>query len=365
LKTRQRVTVENLSARAYTIPTDAPEADGTLEWTSTTLVIAEVSAGGVSGIGYTYADAVAATLIESVLRDEVVGRSAWDIGSTWQSMCRSVRNLGRPGIASHAISAVDTALWDLKSKLLGLPLIDLLGKSRPSIPVYGSGGFTSYSIHRLQKQLSEWVSIGIPRVKMKVGATPSQDVARVRAAREVIGDAELFVDANGAYTQKEALSLAEEFDRYDVKWFEEPVSSDDLDGLRFIREHAPIGMAIAAGEYGYDLRYYLSMLRSHSVDVLQADATRCTGVTGFMKTAALCEAWSIPLSAHTSPTLHAHLCCAAQTAVHVEYFHDHVRIERMFFDGVLDPKDGRLTPSHARPGLGIELRESDLKQFAA
>jgi L-alanine-DL-glutamate epimerase-like enolase superfamily enzyme len=263
-----------------------------------------------------------------------------------------------------AIAAVDVALWDLKARLLEVPLVNLLGAARPGIAVYGSGGFTSYSLAQLQSQLAGWVNEGIPRVKMKIGRDPAKDVERVRAAREAIGgQAELFVDANGAYAAKQALAQAEAFSAFGVRWFEEPVSSDDLDGSRLIREAAPVGMDIAAGEYGYDQVYFRRMLQAQSVDVLQADATRCAGITGFIQAAALCDAFQIPFSAHTAPALHLHPCCAVPRVRHLEYFHDHVRIEALFFEGAIQPVRGVLHPDLSRPGLGLELKRSDAERF--
>jgi L-alanine-DL-glutamate epimerase-like enolase superfamily enzyme len=263
-----------------------------------------------------------------------------------------------------AIAAVDNALWDLKARLLDLPLVALLGAARDRAPIYGSGGFTSYSIKQLQEQLGGWVSLGIPRVKMKIGTRPDEDFDRVRAAREAIGDeAELFVDANGAYSRKQALAFAELFDDLGVVWFEEAVSSDDLAGLHLIRDRVPAGMDIAAGEYGYDLWYFRHMLEAEAVDVLQADATRCAGITGFLQAATLCQARSMQLSAHCAPTLHVHACCAIVPLRHLEYFHDHVRIEHMFFDGVPTPVDGALRPDLSRPGMGLELKRSDAEPY--
>ncbi len=272
-------TIEGLQAAAYKIPTDAPESDGTYAWNATTLVVVHATAGGKVGVGYTYADAATATLIRELLAGVVKGRDAFGIPGAWAAMVHSIRNLGRAGIASMAISAVDAALWDLKGKLLDLPVVTLLGAAREGAPIYGSGGFTSYDNKRLKEQLGGWVAAGIPRVKMKIGTHPEDDPGRVRAAREAIGDrAELFVDSNGAYSRKQALAMAEKFaDEAGVTWFEEPVSADDLDGLRLIRDRAPAGMEIAAGEYGYDLFYFRRMLDADSVDVLQADASRCGG----------------------------------------------------------------------------------------
>jgi L-alanine-DL-glutamate epimerase-like enolase superfamily enzyme len=265
-----------------------------------------------------------------------------------------------------AISAVDAALWDAKARLLGLPLAKLLGAERAAAPVYGSGGFTSYSVGRLCEQLAGWAQEGIPRVKMKIGREPSADVARVRAAREAIGPGvELFVDANGAYERKQALELARRFADLGVTWLEEPVSSDDLEGLRLARDRAPAPIRVAAGEYGYRDSYFLNMLAAGAVDVLQADASRCGGPTGFLRVGALCDAWQIPLSAHCAPALHLHACLAAPRLLNLEYFHDHARIEQMLFDGASRPVAGELRPDLTRPGLGLALKRKDAERFAA
>jgi L-alanine-DL-glutamate epimerase-like enolase superfamily enzyme len=328
-------------------------------------VVAEVSAGGERALGYTYADTSAAQVIDRRLRPVIEKADAMAVAAAWDAMLASVRNVGRPGIAASAISAVDAALWDLKARLLELPLARLLGAVREAVPVYGSGGFTSYSTDELAEQLGGWIAAGIARVKMKVGRNPDDDVERVRAAREAIGpDAELFVDANGAYERKQALAFAEAFARERVSWFEEPVSSDDLEGLRLLRDRAPAGLEISAGEYGYDLWYFRRMLEASAVDVLQADATRCLGITGFVRAAALAEAHQVPLSAHTAPALHVHACCALSIVRHLEWFHDHVRIERLLFDGAREPVDGLLHPALDRPGLGLELKRADAERHA-
>ncbi len=359
------VRIERLDVAAYTIPTDFPESDGTYAWKHTTLVLVEATAGGKTGLGYSYADTATATLIRDALVEVVRGRDAMGISGAWSAMVAAIRNLGRSGIASMAISAVDVALWDLKARLLELPLVTLLGAVRDAAPVYGSGGFTSYSIERLRDQLGGWAAQGIRSVKMKIGTHPADDLSRVRAARDAIGpDVELFVDANGAYSRKQALAQAEAFAELDVRWFEEPVSSDDLAGLRLLRDRAPAGMDIAAGEYGYDLFYFRRMLEAGAVDVLQADATRCAGITGFHRVAALCESHALPLSAHCAPSLHAPSCCALQNVRPLEYFHDHDRIEHMLFDGTLSPVGGALRPDSSRPGLGLEFKRQDATRYA-
>ena len=360
----ERIRLSEPRASAYTVPTDATESDGTLEWNSTTLVLVQVEAGGKHGIGYSYADVSTAVLIRDLLAKIIEGRDALDIAGASSAMLVAIRNLGRPGIASMAISAVDSALWDLKAKLLDLPLFKLLGAVRDSVPVYGSGGFCSYTDAQLRGQLSGWANEGIAMVKMKIGREPQRDIARVGVAREAIGDdVQLFVDANGAYSRKQALNLARSFAEYDVAWFEEPVSSDDLEGLRLIRDRAPAEMDIAAGEYGYDAIYFRRMLQAGAVDVLQADATRCAGISGFLRASALCEAFNVPLSAHCAPALHAHPACAARPPRHIEYFHDHVHIESMLFDGALKPVGGALKPDASRPGMGLEFKHADAERY--
>lgn len=286
------------------------------------------------------------------------------IPELWNKMNAAVRNFGRRGIAASAIAAVDIALWDLKARLLNLPLVKLLGPVREKIPVYGSGGFTSYSGEQLCKQLGGWTAEGIGAVKMKIGRQPPEDPARVKQARQAIGrTAGLFVDANGAFAPKQALAMAEKLGEENVTWFEEPVSSDDLYGMRFVREHSPPAMEISAGEYNYDVAQARAMLEAEAVDVLQADVTRC-GVTGFLQMAGLCNAAAVPLSSHTAPALHAHMCCAAARARHAEYFHDHVRIEQMFFNGAtVRHQKGFLQPDLSAPGLGLDFKEKDAAKF--
>lgn len=356
--------VDGLDAAVFRIPTDRPESDGTLAWHDTTLVVVTLRGGGAEGVGYTYGPRAVAAVVEDQLAEVVRGRDALAVGECWQEMVAAVRNLGRPGIASMAIAAVDIALWDLKSRLLDIALAALLGPVRRRVEVYGSGGFTSYDISEIRHQLGRWAELGIRGVKMKVGREPSDDAHRVRAARQAVGaETALMVDANGAYTRKQALAMAECFAAEAVSWFEEPVSSDDLDGLRLLRDRGPPGMAIAAGEYGYDDHYFRRMLAAGAADVLQADASRCAGITGFLQAAALAAAHGVPLSAHTAPALHLPVCCAARNVQHIEYFHDHVRIEEMAFAGVPPLEDGTLEPDWSRPGLGLEVRWPDLERY--
>jgi L-alanine-DL-glutamate epimerase-like enolase superfamily enzyme len=355
--------IRQCRAAAYRVPTDRPEADGTLAWNDTTLVLARVEAGDEAGLGYSYTHEAAAALIARTLAPLVEGRDPFDIAAAWEAMARAVRNFGRPGLCASAIAAVDVALWDLKARLLGIPLVALLGARRDSVPAYASGGFTSYSLTELEEQVAEWSGQGFEQMKIKVGRAEGDDLARARAARAMAGAARLMVDANGAYGRKQACALAERFADLGVVWFEEPVSSDDLDGLRLIRERAPAPLAVAAGEYGYDLVYYRRLLQAEAVDVVQADVTRCAGITGLLGIASLAEAFGVPLSAHTAPALHLHPCCALPNVCHVEYFHDHARIEGLLFEGAVRPAAGRLRPDTGRPGLGLQFDERRAERF--
>ena len=362
------VPVETVEVLAYTVPTDGPggkEADGTLEWESTTCVVILVSADGHTGLGYTYGEAATAALIDGKLAQLVLGADALAPAATWRAMSEQLRNAGRPGVGMMAISAVDIALWDLRARLSGRALCRELPSFHDAVPIYGSGGFCNYPISRLLEQLEGWVAEGIPRVKLKTSRYPAEDPARLAAVRWAIGDEpQLFADANGALSRKEALFWASAFrEEYGISWFEEPVSSDDVTGLAMVRAAAPPGLEVAAGEYGYVLTDFARWLGADAVDCLQADVTRCGGITGLLQVAGLAAAHQIDLSAHCAPALSAHALCAVERMRHLEYFHDHNRVEHLLFDGVLVPKDGELRPRPDDPGLGLELRRSDGEKY--
>lgn len=357
--------IQSVKTVAYRIPTATPESDGTLQWEATVLVLVEITCADVTGLGYTYADTSAAGVIKEKLAPIVSGNDPFDIPLLWQEMRRAVRNIGRPGIASTAIAAVDIALWDLKARLLERPLVKLLGQVHIQIPVYGSGGFTSYNKESLQVQLDTWAEAGVRMVKMKVGREPGKDVQRVRDVRDALPPAtELFVDANGAYYRRQALAMAHAFAESDVRWYEEPVSSDDLEGLHWLRDRCPADMAVAAGEYGYEPRYFRRMLEARSVDFIMPDVTRCGGITGYLEIAALAAAFDTPLSTHCAPSLGAHVGCAVRAQRHLEYFHDHVHIEQSLFDGAPRVEDGCLAPDLGRPGLGLDFKHQDAERYA-
>jgi L-alanine-DL-glutamate epimerase-like enolase superfamily enzyme len=360
-------TVREITTAVYVIPTDAPEADGTLTWDATTMVVACAHAGAATGTGWTYGAAAAQNVIRDVLAGAVIGHAALDVPGAAEAMARAVRNIGRPGIAATAISAVDIALWDLKARLLGCPLTRLLGQAHDSVPVYGSGGFTSYNDKHTREQLAGWVERDhIPRVKIKIGESwgtrEHRDLERVALAREVIGpDAELYVDANGGYGAGQAVRVADRMADYGVSWFEEPVSSQDLAGLAAVRRQ--VLPDVAAGEYSWSLADSARLIAAGAVDCLQLDVTRCGGITEFLRGSALAAAHNLQVSGHCAPNLHARVGVAVPNLRHVEYFHDHQRIEGMLFDGALAPDGGALAPDPRQPGLGLTLREPDAERY--
>lgn len=353
-----------LTASAYTIPTDAPEGDGTLTWTSTTLVLVQAGAEGLTGIGWTYGPAETAQVVTGMLAGVVTDLDADDIPAAWTAMQRRLRNAGRPGIGGLALSAADNALWDLKARRHGLSLARLLGTICPAVPVYGSGGFTTYDADRQHAQLSGWIhEQGIPRAKIKIGeswgADVDRDLARMAAARKTIGDAELFVDANGGYQRKQAVRVMQAAADLDVRWYEEPVSSDDLQGLGQVRD--AVRPDVAAGEYGWDLVYFERM--APYVDCLQIDVTRCGGITEFQRAAAVAAAHGLEVSGHCAPHQHLAVAAATPNLRHLEWFHDHVRIERMLFDGAVAADGGTAAVNRDAPGNGLTFRHGDAEQW--
>jgi L-alanine-DL-glutamate epimerase-like enolase superfamily enzyme len=360
-------TIESVDVRVYTVPTDAPEADGTLSWDSTTMILVQARAGDAVGTGWTYGSAACAAVVAGKLAGIVRGRDALDTGGAFEAMVRAVRNDGRPGAVGYAISAVDVALWDLKARLLDVSLPRLLGAVRAEVPVYGSGGFTSYDERQLRDQLAGWAhDQGIPRVKIKVGeswgAAAGRDLERMAQARDAIGPGtELYVDANGGYGRKQAIRVMAAAADLDIRWLEEPVSSDDLDGLREVRD--AVAADVTAGEYGYDLPYFRRMVAAGAVDCLQADVSRCGGITEWLRVAAVAAAHGLEVSGHCAPHLHAAVATAVPNLRHLEWFHDHVRIESMFFEGALDPAGGVIRPDPDAPGLGLTVRAADAERY--
>ena len=359
------MTVESVAASAYRIPTDQPEADGTFSWDATTMVVVRAAGEGHEGQGWTYAPAAAVQVVEELLAPVAEGRPVDEVEQTWEAMVRAVRNAGRPGLVGMALSAVDIALWDLLGHVQARALVEVWGGEPAPVVLYGSGGFTTYDDETTRGQLEGWCEEDLAMVKIKIGEAwgtrTERDLHRVDVARDTVGEATgLFVDANGAYSTGQAIEMGLELEARDVRWFEEPVSSDDHRGLSTVRDRTTL--EVAAGEYG-DSHAYFRHLAGH-VDCLQVDVTRCGGYTEWRRIVADPDlpgpgGWSV----HCAP--YASLPVASTTAGlrHQEWFHDHVRIEQELFEGWAPPHGGRLEPDRSRPGHGLAFLDGEAERY--
>jgi len=351
--------VDAVEVATYTVDTPQPEADGTLQWGATTAVVVTAHAGEATGLGWTYSSPAATAVITEELAGVVTDRDPFDITGAWEAMHRHCRNVGTRGLVMQALSAVDIALWDLKARLRDEPLSLLFGQARPTVPIYGSGGFTTLDDTQLGEQVATWQAAGCTSMKIKIGqdwgANLTRDLDRVSHMRELAGDdVELMVDANGGYSVGQARRAGAALDDLGVVWFEEPVSSDDIDGLRVVRN--AVRCDVAAGEYVSD-RYDARRL-APVVDCLQLDATRCGGYTGWLAGAAIAASHNLQVSAHCAPALHAPVAAAVTNLRHVEYFIDHTRLEPKLFDGLPPAANGALTPNTNGPGHGMSVATS-------
>jgi L-alanine-DL-glutamate epimerase-like enolase superfamily enzyme len=348
--------IEQLEVDVYTVGTPEPEADGTLTWEATTAVVVHAHARDRVGLGWSYSSAAAAAVITELFAPVVTGRDAFDVTGAWESMRRCARNVGTRGLVMQALSAVDIALWDLKAKLREAPLSIMLGQVRAAVPIYGSGGFTNLDDSRLSEQVAFWRSVGCRAMKIKIGQDRGSDVTRdlqrVNLLRELAGDTvALMVDANGGYSPAQARRVGASLDGLGVVWFEEPVSSDDIEGLAAVR--GAVRCDVAAGEYVSDV--YDARRLAPVVDCLQLDVTRCGGYTGWLAAASIAAAHNLEVSAHCAPALHAPVAAAITNIRHIEYFIDHTRLEPKLFAGLPTAAGGLLTPVITRPGHGMSL----------
>jgi L-alanine-DL-glutamate epimerase-like enolase superfamily enzyme len=349
-------TIEAVDAAAYRFPTPQPEADGTLTWDATVAVTATIRAGGQCGLGWTYSSEVTANVITAHLAPCLEGRDAFDIAGGWTAMHRAGRNLGTRGLYMHALSAVDIAWWDLKARLLGKPLNDLLGRCRDAVPVYGSGGFTNLTDRQLADQVEAWSAAGCTAMKIKIGegwgTSARRDLARTRRLRGLAGPGiDLMVDANGGYRRAQAQRVGHDLDELGVTWFEEPVSSDDVEALAAVRDE--VRCDVAAGEYVYD-QFDVNRLLP-VVDCLQLDATRCGGYTGWLRGASSAQARNLKVSAHCAPALHVSVAAAVPNTRHIEWFVDHARLEPQLVADAPEVRAGEARVNRTAPGHGMTV----------
>jgi len=360
------VNVDEVRAAAYTVPTAGTEADGTLCWEATTVVVVTARAGDTTGTGWSYGHAGAVSVINDLLAKAVKGCDAMAVPRCHAAMRLITRNDIVPGLIGIGLSAVDVALWDLKARLLDVSLVDLFGRARATVPVYGSGGFTTWSDEQTTERLGELVhgAEGIRAVKLKIaeewGSNERRDLHRIEVVREAVGTGcDVMVDANGGYQAKQAARVAREAAGLGVVWFEEPVSSDHLAQLALLR--GIIEPEVAAGEYGTDPLYFRRMCAAGAVDCLQVDATRAGGYTGFLAAAAVAASFGLQVSAHCAPSLHFPVCASIPNLRHVEWFFDHRRGDAMLFHGAARVRGGAMEMG-AGPGHGMTLR-GDVEKF--
>ncbi len=321
---------------------------------------------GIEGLGTSAGSTAVQAVVEDSLKGVLIGEDPFNIEKLWDLMFWTVRGVGRKGIAFCAISALDIALWDLKAKALDLPLYRLLGPYTDTVPVYGSGGWTNFSESELVAEQVGYVERGFPRVKMKVGKdfgmSEDEDVKRLAAVRKAVGDdVEIYVDANNGYYAKQAIRMSQIFEQFDVKWFEEPVLADDIEGLAMVSQSTTI--PVATGEHEYTKFGFKDLIARGGADIVQPDIGRVGGVTEWMKVAHIAHAFNLPVAPHAYQLIHLHVACATPNLKVVEYLGVSDQSDRVWYTEFPEPVNGMWSPYSDRPGLGLELDPAAVKKF--
>jgi len=321
---------------------------------------------GIEGLGTSAGSTAVQAVVEDSLKEVLIGEDPFNIEKLWNLMFWTVRGVGRKGIAFCAISALDIALWDLKAKALNLPLYRLLGPYTDTVPVYGSGGWTNFSESELVAEQVGYVERGFPRVKMKVGKdfgmSEDEDVKRLAAVRKAVGDdVEIYVDANNGYYAKQAIRMSQIFEQFDVKWFEEPVLADDIEGLSVISQSTTI--PVATGEHEYTKYGFKELISRGGADIVQPDIGRVGGVTEWMKVAHIAHGFNLPVAPHAYQLIHLHVACATPNLKVVEYLGVSDQSDRVWYTEFPEPVNGMWSPYPDRPGLGLELDPDVVKKF--
>lgn len=322
---------------------------------------------GIEGFAPTNPEAYSAvrSVIEG-LKGSLIGEDPMNIERIWFRMFWLVRGFGRKGVALSAISAIDTALWDLKAKALNLPLYKLLGSFTDAVPVYGSGGWTNLSEKELVKEQVGWVERGFKGIKIKVGkdfgSAEKEDVRRLAAVRKAVGDdIAIYIDANNGYYAKQAIALAPRFEEYNVGFFEEPVIADDIEGLAAVSRETKI--PVATGEHEYTKYGFKELLVRGAADILQPDVGRVGGVSEWMKVAHMAHGFNLPVANHSLHLISLHLACATPNFFIFEYLGMMEEADKFFYTEIPMPKDGMLSPFPDKPGLGLELKPDVIAKY--
>lgn len=271
----------------------------------------------------------------------------------------------RKGYAFSIMSVIDIALWDIKGKVANMPVYQLLGGSKTSLPIYSSGGWTSYTKEELVEEAVRAIEEGYDTVKIKVGykrgAAPREDVRRVEAVRKAIGDnAGLMIDANNAWTAGEAAKFIQDVEQFDIIWFEEPTIADDYEGLAYVRSKTNI--PVATGEHEFTKFGVRDLVLNKSVDILQVDVSRCGGITEMMKINSIAQAWNLRFAPHCIDLVAAHVLSASPNGMILERIRAEDGIMNAVFPDAPKPENGVLNLTN-KPGLGLDADWERLEAY--
>jgi L-alanine-DL-glutamate epimerase-like enolase superfamily enzyme len=322
---------------------------------------------GLEGFGVTYHEVGGEATKELILRNIkhiLVGRNPLETETLWQELVCYLRGVGRKGLMFCALSAVDIALWDLKGKILGLPLYRLLGGSKTKIPVYASGGWTSYSDEQLIEETKKMTAQGYTMIKFKVGVEGgknlNRDILRVEKVRDVVGpDIGIMLDANNCWDAATGVMFANKVKHCDIMFLEEPVMADDIPGL--IRFKKGTDMPLATGEHEYTKYGVRDLILAGAADIVQADGTRAGGFTEMLKIAALTQAWNLKFAPHAMENIHIHLISACYNALFLERLLMFEEITSLIYKDCPKPIDGYMYLTE-KPGLGLSLDMDFIKE---
>lgn len=331
------------------------------------VVVRITTEDGITGFGYTYdvAGEAVRELITKTMSRVVVGRNPFETEAIWTDVMNLMRGVGRKGLVLCALSIIDIALWDIKGKAMDMPLYRLLGGNRTSVPVYASGGWTSYSEHELLEEVDRFKDLGYTKIKMKVGVdfgqSPKTDIRRIRAVRNHLGDdIDLMIDANNAWDASTAIKVAYALSDCNLFFFEEPVIADDIPGLATVK--SKITIPVATGEQEYTKYGARDLILGGAVDILQMDVTKCGGITEWLKIAAIAQAWNIPFAPHAMHYAHMHLVAAAPNGLMLENLFMHQKVNDLLLVDPPVPKNGYLKIPD-KPGCGIDINEEHLRTY--
>ncbi|NUW39075.1 L-talarate/galactarate dehydratase [Nonomuraea rhodomycinica] len=356
-----RVTWVRLSS--VTLPLDTPVSDAKVltgrqrPMTEIAFLFAEIGAeSGHQGFGFGYSKRAGGPGQYAHAREiapELLGEDPSDIARLWDKLVWAGASVGRSGLSTQAIAALDIALWDLKARRAGLSLAKLLGAHRDSVRCYNtSGGFLHAPVEQVLDNATAALERGIGGIKLKVGHPDARvDLARVSAVREHLGDAvPLMVDANQQWDRPAAQRLCRALEPYGLVWIEEPLDAYDSAGHAALA--ASLDTPIATGEMLTSVAEHAELIRAGAADVIQPDAPRIGGITPFLRLAGLAEHARLQLAPHFAMEIHVHLAAAYALEPWVEHFE---WLEPLFEER-LEIRDGRMLVP-ARPGLGVTPSE--------